>query len=61
MEMRTVVGRVLQRTDLVPADPQRAKAQFRVITLSPKGGVRVRLPAAPRAATPAEPEPEPVT
>jgi cytochrome P450 len=61
MEMRTVVARVLERTDLVPADPDRAKAQFRVITLSPKGGVRVRLPAPPRPAVmPAEAAPEPV-
>jgi cytochrome P450 len=60
MEMRTIVGRVLERTNLVPADPGRAKAQFRVITLSPKGGVRVRMPSPPRAGACAEVQREPV-
>src|SRR5436190_3898361 len=40
-EMRIVVSRVLQRAALVAADEQVAKVQFRAITLSPKGGVRV--------------------
>ena len=41
-EMRVVLARVLERADLRPVDPERAKAQFRAITLAPKGGVRVR-------------------
>ncbi len=54
MEMRTVLERVLERTELEPVNAKRAKSQFRAITLSPKGGVRVRLSAPPRpAAAPA--------
>jgi cytochrome P450 len=41
MEMRIVLQRVLQRTQLKAADPRPAKAQLRAITMSPKGGVRV--------------------
>jgi len=53
-EMRVVLARVLERTALDAADPQRAKAQFRAITLAPKGGVRVRQARPPlTAATPA--------
>ncbi len=51
MEMRIVLGRILERTDLVAVDEAQAKAQFRAITLSPKGGVRVRLSQAPRPAS----------
>lgn len=40
-EMRVVLDRVLERASLVAADPKTSKAQFRVITLAPKGGVRV--------------------
>jgi cytochrome P450 len=47
VEMRTVVSRVLERTALTAADPRVAKAQFRAITLAPKGGVRVIQPRAP--------------
>ena len=46
-EMRVVIARILQRTTLEPVDAKRAEAQFRAITLAPKGGVRVRLSAAP--------------
>jgi cytochrome P450 len=41
MEMRIVLGRVLERTALRPADRRLAKVQFRAITLAPKDGVRV--------------------
>ena len=41
MEMRIVVGRVLERAALRAADRKTAKVQFRGITLAPKGGVRV--------------------
>jgi cytochrome P450 len=47
MEMRTVIERVLERTALAPVDSRRAKAQFRAITLAPKGGVRVTQPRPP--------------
>lgn len=47
MEMRVVLSRVLERTQLAAADARRAKAQFRAITLSPKGGVRVAQERAP--------------
>ncbi|MDQ6731872.1 MAG: cytochrome P450, partial [Actinomycetota bacterium] len=50
MEMRIVLGRILQRTELSAVDETQAKAQFRAITLSPKGGVRVRQTRAPRPA-----------
>jgi cytochrome P450 family 135 len=52
MEMRIVIGRVLQRASgLRAADPKPAKVQFRGITLAPKDGVRVILgrPPAPAA------------
>jgi cytochrome P450 len=60
MEMRTVVARVLERADLQPVDEKPAKAQFRVITLAPKGGVQVRMAAPPRAASLRAPQREPV-
>jgi cytochrome P450 family 135 len=41
MEMRVILARVLERAQLKAADERVAKAQFRAITLSPKGGVRV--------------------
>jgi len=46
-EMRVVLDRVLERCALAPADPKPAKAQFRAITLAPKGGVRVLQERAP--------------
>ncbi len=64
-EMRVVLDRVLERCALAPADAKLAKTQFRVITLAPKGGVRVLqqrppLPVADTdpAAAAAAPEPE---
>ena len=48
-EMRVVIARVLERAALEPVDAKPASAQFRAITLAPKGGVRVRqsVPPAP--------------
>ncbi|MGH2869552.1 MAG: cytochrome P450 [Solirubrobacteraceae bacterium] len=60
MEMRIILGRVLERTHLTAVDDRLAKAQFRAITLSPKGGVRVRQSRAPQPAVVPEPEREPV-
>ena len=57
-EMRVVLARVLERTALSPVDPEPAKAQFRAITIAPKGGVRVsqeRAPLPARRASAAEP------
>ncbi len=56
-EMRVVLARVLERTELRAVDRRPAKAQFRTITLAPKGGVRVLQERAP---TPASPPPVPV-
>jgi cytochrome P450 family 135 len=50
MEMRVITSRVLERTELIAADNEPAKAQFRAITLSPKGGVRVIQERTPRPA-----------
>lgn len=50
MEMRIVLDRVLERCVLIAVDASPAEAQFRMITLAPKGGVRVRLEDAPRPA-----------
>jgi len=50
MEMRIVLDRVLERCVLIAVDAGPAEAQFRMITLAPKGGVRVRLEDAPRPA-----------
>ncbi len=50
MEMRIVLRRILERTALVPADPEPERVQFRAITLAPRTGVRVvqrRPPSAP--------------
>jgi cytochrome P450 family 135 len=41
MEMRIVLGRVLERAALRPAGPTLDEVQFRGITLAPKNGVRV--------------------
>ena len=52
MEMRIVLGRVLERAALRAADPGLAKVQLRAITLAPRSGVRVlqdRPPAPARA------------
>jgi cytochrome P450 len=60
-EMRVALGRVLERTDLRPVDPEPAKGQFRAITIAPKGGVRVRQDRAPHppSASPADTEEAP--
>jgi cytochrome P450 len=47
IEMRVVLERILQRTRLVPADRRRARTQFRLITLGPRGGVRAIQVTAP--------------
>jgi cytochrome P450 len=47
MEMRIVLSRVLERCALSAVDAEPATAQFRMITLAPKGGVRVRQERAP--------------
>jgi cytochrome P450 len=56
MEMRVVLSRVLERAELAAADPRVAKAQFRGITIAPKGGVRVTQERTPRAASTPEPQ-----
>ncbi len=48
MEMRVVLARILERTDLAAADPRTTPAQLRTITLAPKSGVRVISPRPPR-------------
>jgi cytochrome P450 len=48
MEMRTVLARVLQRTELRAATDQLEDALFRGITLAPRNGVRVIQARAPR-------------
>ena len=49
MEMRLVLGRVLERAGaLRAADPKPAKVQFRAITLAPRGGVRMVLDTPPK-------------
>jgi cytochrome P450 len=50
MEMRIVLERVLERCVLTAVDADPAQAQFRMITLAPKGGVRVRLERSPEPA-----------
>jgi cytochrome P450 family 135 len=50
MEMRAVVRRVLERTELRPAARRPEKIQRRAITLVPKHGVRVAQPRPPRTA-----------
>jgi cytochrome P450 len=49
MEMRIVLGQVLQRARLRPAKPELDKVQFRGITLAPREGVRVIMDRAPEA------------
>jgi cytochrome P450 len=56
MEMRVVLGRVLERAELSAVDPQLAKARFRGITIAPKDGVRVTQERTPRAASASEPQ-----
>jgi cytochrome P450 len=58
MEMRVVLDRVLERTELEAADLKPAKAQFRGITVAPKGGVRVVQTRSPRPARAAGAAPE---
>jgi cytochrome P450 len=50
MEMRIVLARVLERCALAAVDSDLAQAQFRMITLAPKGGVPVRQLKAPAPA-----------
>jgi cytochrome P450 len=50
MEMRIVLGRVLERAALTAADPEPEKVQFRAITLSPRSGTRVIQQAPPARA-----------
>ena len=52
MEMRIVLARVLERCALSAVDPEPTTAQFRAITLAPKGGVPVVLQRAPSPAVP---------
>jgi cytochrome P450 len=54
MEMRIVLARILERAQLRAVDTSTAKAQFRAITLSPQGGVRVVQERAPAPATVAD-------
>jgi cytochrome P450 len=52
MEMRVVLRRILERTELQPASKDPDRAQFRAITLAPRHGVRVRQahrPTGPRS------------
>jgi cytochrome P450 len=49
-EMRVVVRRVLERTDLRPADETPERGVRRDVTFAPRRGVRVRLARAPSAA-----------
>jgi cytochrome P450 len=48
-EMRVVLRRVLERTELRPADPKPEKVQFRAITLAPQNGTKVVQQSSPRA------------
>jgi cytochrome P450 len=50
MEMRLVLARVLQRTTLRAADPEREKVQFRAITLAPRNGTLVIQQSPPASA-----------
>ena len=50
MEMRLVLARVLERTQLRAAVPKLDAAELRMITLSPKNGVRVVLDDPPSPA-----------
>jgi cytochrome P450 family 135 len=51
MEMRVVLRRILERTELRPAAKDPDKVQFRAITLAPRDGVRVFQPRPPKRAT----------
>jgi cytochrome P450 len=57
MEMRIVLRRVLERAALRPANSRLDKAQFRGVTIAPRGGVRVVLerPPGPRAVSAGSP------
>ena len=50
LEMRVVVKRVLERTELVPVSPKAEKVLRRGITMVPKEGVRAVQPRAPAPA-----------
>jgi cytochrome P450 len=45
MEMRVVLGRVLERVRFRPASPKPERIQFRAITLAPKTGARIVVAA----------------
>lgn len=51
MEMRVVLSRVLERTDLRPASEKPDRPELRVITLAPRDDVQVILDQAPAPAT----------
>ncbi len=48
MEMRVILARVLERTDLEPASAELDRPELRVITLAPRNGVQAILPRPPR-------------
>lgn len=48
MEMRVILARVLERTDLEPASAELDRPELRVITLAPRNGVQTILPRPPR-------------
>jgi hypothetical protein len=50
MEMRVVLRRILERTELEPAAKDPDKVEFRLITLAPREGVRVVQPRRPVSA-----------
>lgn len=54
-EMRVVIRRLLERTDLVAGDAEPSRVEGRGITAAPKGGVTVRQTRPPRGARAGEP------
>jgi cytochrome P450 len=50
MEMRVVLRRILERTEVRAAARSQDKAQLRAITLAPRDGVRILLPRPPASA-----------
>jgi cytochrome P450 len=51
MEMRVVLRRILERTELMAAAKTQDKATLRAITIAPRDGVRVILPRRPASAS----------
>jgi cytochrome P450 len=47
MEMRVVLRRILERTEVLPAKQDPDKVEFRAITLAPRDGVLVIQPRPP--------------